>query len=103
MTASFKEVVAALRAEPDVSTTRMFGSDGLKVGTKTFAMVVKGHLVVKLSEGRARELCETGAATPFEPGHGRKMKQWISLSAGSDGDWIELSREAMHIVASDRK
>lgn len=103
MTASFGDVVAALSGEPGVSTARMFGSDGLKIGTKTFAMAVKGHLVVKLPEARAREMCEAGTATPFDPGHGRKMKQWISLPANSDADWIELSREAMHAVAGDRK
>jgi TfoX/Sxy family transcriptional regulator of competence genes len=103
MTTSFGDVVAALSREPGVSTTRMFGSDGLKVGTKTFAMVVKGHLVVKLTEERAREICGGGAAAPFDPGHGRKMKQWISLPASSDVDWIELSREAMHAVAGNRK
>jgi TfoX/Sxy family transcriptional regulator of competence genes len=98
MTTNFADVVDALRGRPGVSTTRMFGADGLKVGSKTFAMVVKGRLVVKLSEERALELCQAGTATPFDPGHGRKMKQWISLAADSGIDWIEVSREAMRVV-----
>ena len=32
--------------EPDLETTRMFGSPGLKTRGKTFAMIVKGELVV---------------------------------------------------------
>jgi TfoX/Sxy family transcriptional regulator of competence genes len=96
---TFEDVVEALRGEPGVSTTRMFGSDGLKIGSKTFAMVVKGHLVVKLTEERARQMCQAGIAVPFDPGHGRKMKQWISLPADAGADWIELSREAMLIGA----
>ncbi len=103
MTEGFAAVVAALGGEPDVSTTRMFGSRGLKVGRKTFAMEVKGRLVVKLSEGRAREMCEAGTAIPFDPGHGRQMKQWISLPEAPGVDWIDLSREAMRVVAGDRK
>lgn len=99
---TFKDVVEALGSEAGVSTTRMFGSDGLKVGSRTFAMVVKGHLVVKLAEQRARDLCQAGVAVPFDPGHGRKMKQWVSLPADSDIDWIEIAREALRTVAATK-
>jgi TfoX/Sxy family transcriptional regulator of competence genes len=99
---SFESVVKALLGEPGVSTTRMFGADGLKIGSETFAMVVKGRLVVKLTPQRASQLCEVGVAVPFDPGHGRKMKQWISVPVAAGVDWIKLAREAMHTGAGDR-
>lgn len=100
---NFKDVVEAFSGEPGVSTTRMFGSDGLKVGSKTFAMLVKGRLVVKLTEERARQMCEAGIAIAFDPGHGRKMKQWVSVPADAGVDWIELSREAMRAGSRDQR
>jgi hypothetical protein len=47
------DVFAGLAAEltavhPDVQPSRMFGSSGLKIHGKTFAMVVNDHLVVKM-------------------------------------------------------
>ena len=64
---------------------------------------VKGRLVVKLTEERARQMCDAGIAVPFDPGHGRKMKQWVSLPVDAGVDWIELSREAMQISAADQR
>jgi TfoX/Sxy family transcriptional regulator of competence genes len=98
MTKDFITVVNALAGLPDVETARMFGSDGLKIRGKLFAMVVKGVLVVKLSRNRAEELVASGHAGVFDPGHGRAMKQWISVSPDAGVDWLELSREAMTFV-----
>jgi TfoX/Sxy family transcriptional regulator of competence genes len=48
----------------------MFGSSGLKVGGKVFAMSVKNELVVKLPRERVDELVAAGAGSRFDPGHG---------------------------------
>ncbi len=98
MIRDFAGVVAALSAEPGVTRGRMFGAEGLKVGASVFAMEVKGRLVVKLSEARAVELRASGAAVAFDPGHGRPMKQWVSVAPGGTTDWVVLAREALGFV-----
>lgn len=78
----------------------MFGADGLKAGGKVFAMEVKGALVVKLSAARAEAMVQGGQAQCFDPGHGRLMKQWVVVGAGSDLSWSELACEAFEFAAS---
>jgi hypothetical protein len=92
---TFEKVVAALSTEPGVETGRMFASEGLKIGGRIFAMEVKGKLVVKLSAERAEELRRSKVATAFDPGHGRPMKQWVSISPKANVDWLDLAREAL--------
>ncbi len=75
----------------------MFGSTGMKVDGKVFAMLVKDALVVKLPAGRAEALVAAGRAVPFDPGHGRVMKEWVALSAGQDS-WSRLVTEAREFV-----
>jgi TfoX/Sxy family transcriptional regulator of competence genes len=94
----FAAVIDALSSEPGVTKGRMFGSDGLKVGKRVFAMEVKGKLVVKVSLDRASELRDAGVAEPFDPGHGRPMKQWVAIAPRAKVDWIRLSREALAYV-----
>ena len=99
MIRDFAAVVAALGDEPAVTKGRMFGSEGLKVGKKVFAMEVRGKLVVKLSVERASALRDAGLAQPFDPGHGRPMKQWVAVGPRARVDWLLLSREALTHVA----
>lgn len=94
MTCDFGTVVTALMAEGGVDLGKMFGSRGLRTHGKVFAMEVKGRLVVKLSVDRASALTAAGLAEPFDPGHGRPMRQWVSVSPSSSLDWLELAREA---------
>jgi TfoX/Sxy family transcriptional regulator of competence genes len=89
-------------AHADVHPTRMFGSAGLKAGGKTFAMVVKDRLVVKLPRDRAEHLVGTGAAQWFDPGHGRLMRQWISLAPADPGACRVLVTEALAFVLPPR-
>lgn len=67
-------------ALPAVTTSRMFGTDRLKVGGKVYAMVFKGALVVKLSRPRAESLVAEGLAFVFYRGHGRPMKHGVQSS-----------------------
>jgi len=76
----------------------MFSSSNvLSVNGKIFAMLVRGKLVVKLPEQRVDELVAARAGTYFDPGHGRLMKQWISIPAAK-ADWVNLAREAHRFV-----
>ncbi len=78
----------------------MFSSGNvLSVDGKIFAMLVKEKLVVKLPKQRVDELAAARVGTYFDPGHGRLMKQWISISPGR-GAWVELAKEAYRFVSS---
>ncbi len=80
-----------------------FGSSGLKVKNKIFAMLVSGKLVVKLPKLRVDALVASGDGERFDPRHdGRLMKEWITLEPTSQGEWLPLAREAMEFVASQR-
>jgi hypothetical protein len=76
----------------------MFSSSNvLSVNGKIFAMLVKGKLVVKLPKQRVDELVEARVGTYFDPGHGRLMKQWISIGQGRV-PWVELAKDAYAFV-----
>jgi hypothetical protein len=60
-------------------------------------MLVRGQLVVKLSKQRVDDLVAGRAGIHFDPGHGRLMKQWISIRAGKL-NWVELAQEAYRFV-----
>jgi TfoX/Sxy family transcriptional regulator of competence genes len=85
----------------DVEPTRMFGSAGLKTYGKTFAMLVKGRLVVKMPQDRVEELVAAGAGDRFDPGHGRLMREWVSLAEATDPSTCRmLMAEALAFVAT---
>jgi hypothetical protein len=94
-------VVDAFANDPQVTYGgRGFGSTGLKVNGKIFAMLSsKGTFVVKLPRGRVEELVRLGKGECFDPGHGRLMKEWVVLGGGT-ASWIELAREAHRFVKS---
>ena len=77
--ARFDEVVAALvDAEgvtpPEPGPSRKFGSSGLKVHGKIFAMLVRDRLVVKLPRRRVDALVSSEHGERFDPRHdGRLM------------------------------
>jgi hypothetical protein len=77
-----------------------FGSSGLKVKGKLFAMIAsKGEFVVKLPKERVDELVSLKKGKYFDPGHGRLMKQWITLRVPPSA-WIEFAKEARAFVGS---
>ena len=80
-----------------------FGESALRIHNKIFAMLVKGKLVVKLPKARVDALIAEGVGERFDPRHdGRLMKEWITIEPTSEEGWLELSREAMEFVASQR-
>jgi hypothetical protein len=94
----FQAVVDAFAGDRAVTFGKMFASNGLKVGGKIFAMLVKGRLVVKLPRERVSQLIEAGTGEPFDPGHGRLMKEWVAVAPGA-APWLDLAREARRFVA----
>lgn len=97
----FEAIVEAYLGEPAISRGKMFGSSGLKVGNKVFAMLVKGKLVVKLPKERVTALVASGQGEQFDPGHGRLMKEWVAVEPQSGSEWLDLAKEARAFVELD--
>jgi hypothetical protein len=101
---AFEAVVAAFADDrpvaPPSPTRRSFGSNGLRIDSRIFAMFVRGALVVKLPGQRVAELIETGRGEPFDAGKGRPMKEWVMIRALAT--WIDLAREARRFVGQSR-
>ena len=104
----FARLVARFAADPSVTPPSVakggkFGASGLKVDGKLFAMLSKGELVVKLPRQRVDELVASGAGRPFDPGHGRLMKEWVTVAPAHARRWSKLAEEARQFVAAAPK
>ena len=93
----FAPVAAAFARDSSVSAGRLMASYGLRVDGRIFAMLWRGRLVAKLPRARVDALVDGGNGDRFDPGHGRLMKEWVSVAEG-DEDWLELAREAYAFV-----
>jgi hypothetical protein len=90
-------------ALPGVTAGTGFGrSEGLRVAGKIFAIYRGGELVVKLPKDRVQALTTSGIGHPFDPGHGRLMKEWVSVAAEAARRWPALVEEARAFVLSVR-
>ena len=104
----FATLVEAFLGNPDVTppadgpqAKKRFGSSGLRVRGKIFAMLVQGKLVVKLPKQRVDELIASGGGERFDPRRdGRLMKEWIVVAPTLAEEWLPLAKEAMAFVAS---
>ena len=98
----FLPVIAAFARDRSVTHGgKGFGSSGLKVKGKLFAFVSsKGQFVVKVPRSRVEELVAAGEAEPFDPGHGRRMKEWAAIRSPGI-NWIQLAREAHRFVKGE--
>jgi hypothetical protein len=85
---------------PELARAKGFGSKGLKVARKLFAFHSKGRLVVKLPAARVEALARAGEGKPFDPGHGRVMKEWVAIDFGAMPLWPRLAREALDFAAA---
>jgi hypothetical protein len=105
--ALFDQLVTHFSADPSVALPSgkggKFGASGLKVGSKLFAMLSKGELVVKLPAARVDELIASGTGTRFDPGHGRLMKEWVVVPPRHADEWAKLAGEARQFVAGAPK
>ena len=98
---SFVPVADAFAHDRHVSVGKLMSSYGLKVNGKIFAMFGRGQFVTKLPKQRVDELVSAGHGKRFEPGHGRIMKEWVVVKAGTV-NWIELAKEAYHFVKQNQ-
>jgi hypothetical protein len=98
----FGRIATRLMAEPNVTEGTGFGSNpGLRVGTKIFAMLAHGQLVVKLPRERVDELVGSGTGARFDPRRdGRVMKEWATVPAEHGRRWGRLADEALMFVSS---
>ena len=89
----------------DAGPQQAFGSTSLKTDGKIFAMLVKDRLVVKLDRRRVDALVAASQGERFDPGHGRLMKEWLSVAEpATDEAWLELATEPERFVAKrDRR
>jgi TfoX/Sxy family transcriptional regulator of competence genes len=98
----YETLVEQMLGLPDVrppSQGRGFGSGALTVGGRIFAMLTNDRLVVKLPRQRVDALLAAGEGDRFDPGHGRIMKEWLSVSPGQEERWDALAREAHDFVS----
>jgi len=100
----FAALVASFAARTDVvygasgPSSGGFGSHALKVGGKTFAMHVRGQLMVKLPKGRVDALVAADEVTRFDANKGRPFREWAALPADSAADWQAVAEEALAFV-----
>jgi len=110
-----RKLIETFRADPtlravaetfDASSTssqpRKFGSNGLKVNGKLFALFTQETLVVKLPKAQVDALVAKGDGKPFDPGHGRLVKEWLTI-VSPKVSWSALAREAYAFVASTKR
>jgi hypothetical protein len=103
--ARYQALVDSLLSLPDVrppTEGKGFGSGALTVGGKIFAMLANDRLVVKLPRQRVDALMAGGEGVRFDPGHGRIMKEWLSVEPGYEEHWEPLAREALEFVSAKR-
>ena len=71
------------------------------MNAKLFALFTQGTLVVKLPKERVAALVAAGVGKPFDPGHGRLMKEWLAVTRPK-ASWSDLAREAYDFVSGKR-
>ena len=96
----WEQLVASAEGGP-VTRGSMFGSQGLRTGTKFFAIWWHERLVLKLPQPRQEELLRAGSAVPFEPMGGRRMNGWIVVD--DTVGWPPLVEEARAFVESQAR
>ncbi|HXA28398.1 MAG TPA: hypothetical protein VN193_06590 [Candidatus Angelobacter sp.] len=99
--AQFTAMVKALEREARVTLgagRRGFGADALQVDGRIFAMVSRGHLVLKLPAERVAALIDGGKGAPFDAGKGRPMKEWVMLERCTTKQAVALAEEALAFV-----
>ena len=95
---AFAPVVAAFANDRQVEQKRMFSSQNvLTVNGKIFAMLARGRFVAKLPRESVDALVREGRGEYFDPGHGRLMKEWVSVDSPPES-WIDLAKEAYRFV-----
>ncbi len=105
----FAQALETARAWPGVSTRRMFGTDGLFVGAKVFALPWKGSLVLKVSDGLSATLLARKGVHLFSPMPGRRPSpNWVEVTpkakvtAAELGQWARAAYDYTKAATSDK-
>ena len=94
---------AVTRESEDATQQRTgFGATALKTDNRIFAMLVKDRLVVKLPRHQVDALVAAGEGERYDPGRGRLMKEWLTVTSQSQERWLDLAGEALAFVARQR-
>ena len=96
---TFLDQPGVTRESKDSSQRTGFGSSALKVDNKIFAMLVKDWLVVKLPQHRVDALVTIGDGERYDPGGGRLMREWVTVTSESEEEWLALARDALGFAA----
>lgn len=73
-----------------------FGASALTHGGRMFVFLSHGRLVAKLPAARVAALVASGVADPYDPGHGRVMREWVTLrDDADDAIWRTVAHEAL--------
>jgi hypothetical protein len=94
--------IADFEASRGAKGARKFGSNGLKANGKLFALFTQDTLVVKLPRDRVEALVAKGQGKPFDPGHGRLMKEWLTV-VSPRASWTALAKEAHAFVSGSKR
>ena len=98
----YEAIVTALLPLPGVtrSTKRGFAEGALKINDKLFASLMRSRdgLLLKLPAARVSWLTDSGDGERLDFGHGRGLKEWVSVRPDAVVDWLDLTREAMEFV-----
>jgi TfoX/Sxy family transcriptional regulator of competence genes len=84
---------ALLPSDQRVIVRPMFGNTSAFVNGNMFFGVYGDDILVRLSEGDAKELMANKGASPFEPMKGRIMKSYFLVPRAWRKDQLELTRE----------
>jgi len=90
-------IVDAFLESRSAGPSRKFGSNGLKVNGRLFALFTQGTMVVKLPKGRVLAMVSAAMGKPFDPGHGRLMEEWLTITSPK-ASWLALAKEAHEFV-----
>ncbi len=98
---AFAMLAASFAEDETVAQGAMFGAISLTIGGKGFVMQTKkGELVFKLPREKVAALTASGGGVAWDPGHGRAMKEWISVIA-EKVDVVALAKQAKAFVGRD--
>jgi hypothetical protein len=99
----FENLRQRFTARPLVTEGTGFArSGGLRVGGRIFVIFGEHEITVKLPKARVDDLVAQNVGRLFDPGHGRLMRQWLTVPASHADAWEVLAEEAFAFVGGER-
>jgi hypothetical protein len=95
---TWEDLVEEVTARHPVHESKMFGMPCLKRenGKVVAGFWKDGGITVKLTDEAQREAAlALPGATPFDPGMGRPMREWVHVPAAQSGEWQRLVDQAV--------